>query len=141
MMFDQILSHLRQQGERITPQRRVVLQILTTTHEHLALNTIQAQLKQHGEDLPEPTIYRILQWLKSCGVIAQTDLGDNIVYQLIDDPPHHHLICLKCKAITDIDDTVMHDLRQQLRQRFQFVPRIDHMAIFGICQNCQDSNT
>jgi Fe2+ or Zn2+ uptake regulation protein len=37
-----------------------------------------------------------------------------------------------------VEDQLLDDLRDQLRRRYGFEPRIDHMAIFGVCQACQD---
>ena len=59
----------------------------------------------------------------------QTDLGrSEFVYQVIGDKPHHHLVCLSCGTIIDLDDIVMTSLREQLSREFGFEPRIGHMA-------------
>lgn len=66
--------------------------------------------------MPEATIYRVLQWLKDLGIVAQTDLGQSgITYELVLTPPHHHLVCLHCGRIQDIDDASVAALRQQFR--------------------------
>ena len=70
-------------------------------------------------------------------MVSQTDIGSaGIVYELIDDPPHHHLICLSCEAIIDLDDSLFTHLRQQLREEYDFEPRIEHMAVYGYCRSC-----
>jgi Fur family ferric uptake transcriptional regulator len=135
---DEIIQHLRQRGERITIQRRMVIETLNKHGDHLTVQAIHEQLQTRGAALNEPTVYRIVQWLKDLGVVSQTDLGQSgIVYQIIGDYPHHHLVCLSCGAIIDVDDSVMIALRDHLRRAYHFEPRIDHMAIFGLCQHCQ----
>jgi Fur family ferric uptake transcriptional regulator len=135
-----ILEELRQRGVRLTLQRRLVLEALHAHGEHLAVQDIQARLREQGTDLTETTVYRILQWLKELGLVSQTDLGHSgIVYQLIGSRPHHHLVCLNCGKIIDVDDSVIAPLGERLRADFGFEPRIDHLAIFGLCRDCQTS--
>ena len=135
---DNILEQLRQRGERLTIQRRLVIDVLCDSGEHLAVQDIQQRLQQQGTDLNEPTVYRILQWLKDLGLVSQTDVGQSgIVYQLIGGQPHHHLICLNCGTIIDVDDSIMEPLRERLHRDYNFEPRIDHMAIYGVCPDCQ----
>jgi Fur family ferric uptake transcriptional regulator len=138
MHTQDILERLRQHGERLTVPRRLVIEILCERPGHLSVQDIQQHLRERQVDLNEATVYRILQWLKDLGMVSQTDLGQSeLVYQLLGDQPHHHLVCLSCGAIIDIDDTVMTSLREQLTRDYGFEPRIDHMAIYGLCKNCR----
>lgn len=133
-----ILEQVRTAGERVTPQRQMVIQALAASGAHLTLQEVREYITdEENMTLAEPTIYRILQWLKDLGIIAQTDIAERgVVYQIISTPPHHHLICLHCNRIIDIDDRLMADLRQQLQQLHGFQARIDHMAIYGLCPEC-----
>lgn len=134
---DEVFARLRQRGERLTIQRRLVVEILCQSGSHLTINDIQARLHEQGQDLTDPTVYRILQWLKDQELVSQTDLGGSgIVYQIIDEHRHHHLVCLNCHRIIDLDDSIMDDLRERLRTEYNFEPRIDHMAVFGLCEDC-----
>ncbi|GAB4420907.1 MAG: Fur family transcriptional regulator [Anaerolineae bacterium] len=136
-----IVRQLRAQGERLTVQRQWVIEALCDRGEHLTVQQVQSRLTQQGASLTETTVYRILQWLKERGVVAQTDLGQSgVVYQIIDRQPHHHLVCLRCGQIVDLDDSIMDGLRAELRRRYDFEPRIDHMAVFGLCRACRDQD-
>ncbi len=138
-LCDRLVATLQERGERLTLQRRLVLDVLCDTPEdHLAVGDIAQQLDQRGTVLPETTIYRILQWLKDAGVISQTDLGQRgIVYQIVGGHPHHHLVCLSCGRVIEVGDEIMEPLREAVRSSYGFEPRIDHMAIFGLCDDCR----
>ncbi len=133
-----ILEQVRTAGERVTPQRQMVIQALAASGAHLTLQEVREYITdEENMTLAEPTIYRILQWLKDLGIISQTDIAERgVVYQVISTPPHHHLICLNCHCIIDIDDSLMARLRQELQQLHGFQARIDHMAIYGCCAAC-----
>jgi Fur family ferric uptake transcriptional regulator len=135
---ERILQQLRQRGERITIQRRMVIEALCEDCDHLTIHDIQKQMQGRGYELDEATIYRILQWLKAAEVISQTDLGERgIVYELIGTTRHHHLVCLSCHAVIGLDDSFADQLREQVRREYDFEPRVDHLAIFGWCAQCR----
>jgi Fur family ferric uptake transcriptional regulator len=134
-LYEEVLERVQARGERITIQRRLVIEILCKHPDHLSIADITRALQPPNE-MPETTIYRILQWLKALEIVAQTDMGtDGIVYQLLV-KPHHHLICLSCGNVSELDDRYLIPLREKLSADLGFKARIDHMAIYGICQTC-----
>lgn len=137
--YDRIVQVLRQHGERITIQRRLVIEALLDTHAHMTVNDVNEhiQTKQDVHALAEPTIYRILQWLKELELVSQTDMAESgIVYQIIGSQRHHHLVCLNCAKTIDVTDALFDGVRQQLASEQGFNARIDHMAIYGYCSDC-----
>jgi Fur family transcriptional regulator, ferric uptake regulator len=138
---DSIINQLQQRGQRITIQRRLVIEALCNGGEHLTIGDIQQVIQRHGNCLDESTIYRILQWLKAVGLISQTDLGSRgIVYELIGATRHHHLVCLSCDAIIGLDDSIGSLLREKVRHDYRFEARVDHLAIFGWCDECWEQH-
>jgi Fur family ferric uptake transcriptional regulator len=134
----EVIKKLRERGERVTMQRRLVIEALCEHGDHMGVQDIQQVLQRHEVDLNETTVYRILQWLKDLGIVSQTDLGrTGLVYQLVGEKPHHHLVCLSCSKIIDVDNSLIEPLIEQVRRQYGFEPRVDHMAIFGWCRECQ----
>ncbi len=139
--LDTLLENLRRRNPhtRITTPRRLVLEaLLDDAAGHHTCETIAEAVAAHGVVLDQSTVYRILQWLKEAGAVSQTDLGTGSdVYSLAVSPAHHHLVCLHCGAVFDLDDAVLAGLRRTIRLAYRFTPRIEHFAIFGVCQTCQ----
>jgi Fur family ferric uptake transcriptional regulator len=132
-----IIAQIKGRGERITLPRKAVIEALCDLGGHQTIQNIRHVLEQDGVSMPEPTIYRVLQWLKDLSLVTQTDLGHSgTVYELLTSPPHHHLVCLRCGRVLDLDDAIMEVLRQHIGTGYRFMPRIDHMAIFGECEDC-----
>lgn len=133
-----IIAQIKGYGERLTLPRQAVVEALCALDGHQTMQAVQSYLAEQGMVIPEPTVYRILQWLKDLGIVAQTDLGQSgITYELVSTPPHHHLVCLTCGNLQNIEDAVMQPLRDVLVNQHGFLPRIDHMAFFGICDTCR----
>jgi len=141
--YDRILQVLRQRGERITIQRRLVIDALIDTQTHMTINDVNEhiQTRQDTHALAEPTVYRILQWLKELELVSQTDMAETgIVYQIIGSEKHHHLVCLNCGKTIDVSDDLFDSIRHQLATEHGFHARIDHMAIYGYCSDCAPEN-
>lgn len=139
-----VIEQVKAQGERVTLPRRLVIEALGQAHDHLTISALQRHIQAEHPDQPmsDTTIYRVLQWLKTIGLVSQTDMGQaGTVYALIDRPQHHHLICLNCGGTITIDDAVFEALRATLSAQYHFMPRIDHMAIYGTCEQCADQTS
>ena len=135
---EDIVIQIKNRGERMTLPRQAIIEALCHLGGHQTIQAIRSYLAAQDMDIPESTVYRVLQWLKDLGIVAQTDLGQSsITYELVSTPPHHHLVCLICDRIRDVDDSVMEPLRERLLDQYGFLPRIDHMAFFGVCEDCQ----
>ena len=137
-LFDTVIEQLQTSGGRVTIPRRMVIAALCDHKGHLSVADIERHIKaaNPGSTLTDTTIYRILQGLKDLHLVSQTDMGDaGIVYELLT-APHHHLICLSCGAVADLDDEYLTPLRGRLHTELRFEARIDHMAIYGLCQQC-----
>jgi Fur family ferric uptake transcriptional regulator len=140
-LSEQIVKQLRADGYRITTPRRWVIKTLCESDRHLTVEQIHECLEEADIRVDEATVYRTLQWLKECNYVAQTDIGQGAyVYCLIGDHPHHHLVCLKCNKSIQVDNDVFDSLRRDLMAQHKFKARIDHFAIFGLCEECQDKD-
>jgi len=134
---DDQIAALRARGERLTPQRLMVLEAVRTLPGHQTAEAIFAHVRERYPYVNLATIYRTLGWLKHQALVSETDLGGGqIEYEYLGDYPHHHLICLHCRMRQDFDDAVIEPLVRALRERYGFAPRIDHLAVFGTCRAC-----
>jgi len=136
---ESIFDRVKDSGERLTLLRRLVITALCQQPGHATVADLQARIlaAEGGHNIPAPTVYRTLQWLKGLGIVSQTDIGAaGVVYELVAQPYHHHLVCLNCGALIDLDDAYFAPLRAGLRRDHGFVARIEHMAVFGLCAAC-----
>ncbi|MDQ3227502.1 MAG: transcriptional repressor [Chloroflexota bacterium] len=130
-----LADRLRRVGQRVTPQRLVILGTLSPG-AHLSADDVFARVETHLPGVNRSTVYRTLELFGDLGLISVTDLGGGArVFELIDEP-HHHLICHRCGAILELDDALVDPLRVAIRARYGFVPAVDHLALFGFCAAC-----
>jgi Fur family ferric uptake transcriptional regulator len=75
--------------------------------------------------------------LKQLGMIYEIDLGGGRVgYHPEDKGHHHHLICRKCGAVIDINESALFSVKAILLQAFNFNADLKHLAIYGLCEKC-----
>ena len=130
-----LADRLRRVGQRVTPQRLVILGALQPG-EHLSADDIFARVEPQIPGVNRSTVYRTLELFRDLGLVSETDLGGGArQFELIDEP-HHHLICHRCGTLLELDDDLVEPLREGIRARYGFAPSIDHLALFGLCAIC-----
>lgn len=133
-----LADRLRRAGQRVTPQRLAILCALLPGG-HLTVDDVFAQVEGHLPGVNRSTVYRTLELFGELGLVSVTDLGGGSRrYELLDQP-HHHLICHRCGAATEMDDDLVEPMREAIRARYGFAPQVDHLALFGFCDDCQQA--
>ena len=129
---------LKELGYRLTPQRLTLLEVLHDSNTHLTAEDLFAKVQAKHPKVNRSTVYRTLTLLKKLDLVAETDLDEGrLCYHHIEKGHHHHLICRRCGKVTDVDETILDDLKELLIRRFGFVADIKHLAIEGHCLDCQ----
>jgi Fur family ferric uptake transcriptional regulator len=131
-------ERLRRVGQRVTPQRLMILDALTPG-EHLSADDVFARVEPLIPGVNRSTVYRTLELFRDLGLVSMTDLGGGARrFELLDEP-HHHLICHRCGVQLELDDDLVDPLRESIRARYGFAPAIDHLALFGYCSYCDSA--
>ena len=137
-MIADLAAALRARGQRLTPQRLMILDAVRSADGHRTAEEIHAHIGASFPYITLATVYRTLDWLRENGLVAATDLGrGQTEYEYTGGRRHHHLVCLRCGAREEIADDVLLPLAATLRERYHFAARLDHFAIFGLCGTCQ----
>jgi len=129
---------LRNHGLRVTPQRVWVLAALLASKDHLSAEDIYDYIRSALPQVDRSTVHRTLGLFRDRGLAAGTDLGDGRVgYHAGDKARHHHLICRRCGAELEVEDSFVESLRGVLLERYGFRASLRHLAIIGECESCR----
>ena len=102
--LNQMLAKLKTGGFRITPQRLAVLKILASSDGHPSVERIYEQVKENFATTSLATIYKTVLLLKQLNEILEPGFPDGSNRYDGNQPyPHPHIICTRCKRITDSD--------------------------------------
>ncbi|MFZ4804757.1 MAG: Fur family transcriptional regulator [Synechococcus lacustris] len=103
----------RQQGLRLSQQRKLVLEILWRSGDHLSARDIFEQLNADGRRIGHTSVYQNLESLHSHGVIECLEKATGRLYGHRADP-HSHITCLASGTIQDLDIQLPAELLEQI---------------------------
>jgi Fur family transcriptional regulator, ferric uptake regulator len=129
---------LRTAGKRITPQRRLVVDILSQAQEHLDAKDIYERGRRQDARLSLATVYRTLTVLKETGVVRELHLDDeHHHYELDDQDKHSHLVCLMCGRVIEVDSTDFAEAATAVGEIHGFEVASAQVELTGYCAECR----
>jgi len=136
--YDDAVSILRHSGNRLTPQRLLVLSTIAGSHHHIGIDEIYKASKAIYPYLDLATVYRTIHLFRDVGVITEIGVGDRHTYELrTRDGQHHHMLCTKCENTFSLSPHYLESFRASLVKDFNFEPDLDNFAVAGICTDCK----
>jgi Fur family ferric uptake transcriptional regulator len=129
---------LRAAGKRITPQRRLVLRILSEAGEHLDATEIYERGRRQDARLSLSTVYRTLGTLKESGLVRELHLDDeHHHYELDDRKEHWHLVCLSCGRVIEVAGEALIQVARALGASHGFEIAGAEVELTGYCADCR----
>ncbi|MEK9166808.1 MAG: Fur family transcriptional regulator [Patescibacteria group bacterium] len=128
------LADLKAKGFRITKARAAILDLLEKSNAPVSADEIVASL-----GVNKSTVYRELDFLESQDLITDIRL-DNAknMYESKSKNHHHHLYCIKCKKIEEVDmDNDLDIFEKKLEKDTKFKIKKHSLEFFGTCLTCQ----
>lgn len=129
---------LRRAGHRATRQRGVILDAVCAGGGHTSLGEIYARARRQDGTLDRSTVYRALKVFVETELVVAADTGEGETrYEIKRSEPHHHLVCRGCGWEHEIDDALLGDMFDRVRDALGFEVATDHLVLFGYCRQCR----
>ena len=141
-LVDDALAVLRSRGERITVPRRLVLDALAGSSEHLSADDLYERIGERAPGVHKATVYRTIEALVRAGVVAHVHLPHGAAtYHLVvpGDRAHLHVVCRACGRLHDVPSDLLDGVATELETTFAFRLDADHVALTGWCAACEPS--
>jgi Fur family transcriptional regulator, zinc uptake regulator len=128
-------------GERLTPIRKRVLELVWGSHRPIGAYAILDQLKDGNRNAAPPTVYRALEFLLERGLIHRIESLNAFVG--CSHPGESHLvqflICRSCGMTAELDDRRLAEAigRSASEQGFNIQSRVVELS--GTCAACQSA--
>ncbi len=129
---------MKERGYKLTPQRRVVIQAIASSQDHLTPAAIYDKVHQGHPNIGLVTIYRTIDILAKLRLICKLHAGGSCHSYTTSVPEHHyHLICSSCGVVVDFSGYDLGGLERRLSLETGFENK-DHLLEFtGLCPACQ----
>ncbi len=133
-----LIAELRSRGFRLTPQREMIVRAVAHAGRHVTAEEVFEQVRAHTQAINLATVYRTLDLLVELGMASRADLGDGrVTYAPLDHGPHCHLVCRVCGKEIEAGCDLLAPLEEQFRARYGFAADLRHLALSGLCADCQ----
>lgn len=134
--FRQIITN---GGYRLTKTREDTFKLLTGLGPQ-SISEILAKAKHAKVD--RVTVYRNIELFEKLGIVHRIYIGWKYKLELSEEfvAHHHHLSCLNCGSVIDIEDEKhIDEFIQRVAAQVGFVPRRHQFEVDGYCNDCSST--
>lgn len=132
-----VRDQLRARGLRWTPQRRVLIEVLSKTDGHVTGAELVERCRAVDPETIPSTVYRTLDVLEELGLLRHSHGADGREeFHVLPPADHGHLHCNGCATTWEIDADEAAALVETLARRRSFSVDVSHLSIGGRCQDC-----
>jgi len=132
------LETLREKGLRLTPQRRLIADVIHDASSHLTAEDIIAYVQSKMPGVNKSTIYRTLELLEESGCVFKSESGDHFIYHHAEQGHHHHLVCRRCGKTVECSENLFNQVEQSLAEKYGFRVSFKHIVMSGLCDTCKN---
>ncbi|MEZ0342368.1 Fur family transcriptional regulator [Mycobacterium sp. pV006] len=133
-------NRLRSVNLRVTRPR---LAVLAELHEnpHSGVDAIAAGARQRIGSLSTQAVYDVLYALTEAGLLRRVEpAGSRPRFELQTGDNHHHLVCRRCGALTDVDCDTGDTPCLHPRTDTGYLIDEAEVTFWGVCPDCQRRN-
>ncbi len=135
-----IPDRLRARGLRWTPQRRVLVEVLSRTNGHVTGAELVERCREIDPDTIPSTVYRTLNVLEEMGILSHSHgVSGREEFHVQPTIEHGHLYCRSCGGSWELasdDGTVVSAVGAFEADR-GFEVDVSHLTLTGRCAECR----
>lgn len=117
----------------MTNQRRLILEVIQNSTEHMTADQIYALAKEKMPNIALGTVYRNLGLMAQANEIMLIAIPDQPNHYDKNVVPHEHFHCTKCGRLYDLFDF---NLIAPLTEKIGMQVTGYHLSVEGICSEC-----
>ena len=138
LRLDQMLTRLREQKFRITPQRLAILKVLAVSDGHPSVEQIFEKVKADFPTTSLATLYKTIALLKQLNEVLELGFSDSGNRYDGNRPyPHPHVICTVCGNIVDPEIVTVKNISEDIAKQTGYSITGQRLDFFGLCPKCQ----
>jgi Fur family peroxide stress response transcriptional regulator len=136
IQLERLARVCRERGLPVTVHRRTVLEIMLDRQDHPTADQVYAEMQARMPGVSRTSVYRILEMLVATGMVTKVCHPGSAARFDAKVHRHHHLVCLVCERIMDVEDPRLNQVPWPNVRGQGF--RIDdyHIHFRGTCADC-----
>ena len=134
--LEDLVSSLREEGFRITPQRVAILDYLLKTDDHPSAEYIHKIIKKKYPMVSLSTIYKTLNLLREKKLVNEIEIGGEYRFDAHTDA-HINLVCMNCGKIDDVVEDSLKEIQNRASKKSKYHILKGSFELFGYCNLCK----
>jgi len=124
-------------GQRVTSQRRLLLDLVRHSEGHLDADELYRLAKEREPRLSLSTVYRSLSLFKELGLVEERHFAEeHHHYEVKRKTEHHHLICLGCGKVIEFECPFAGEMKRDASNKTGFHILGVEVSMEGYCKRC-----
>ena len=138
MSPDAIVTAFETAGYRLTQPRRALARLIGARAGHFTADELLGASRRERLGVGRATVFRSLDILTELGLIERLDLptGDH-TFVACEPAHHHHVVCSSCGRSTDVGDSGIATVLDEVGRRSGYRIESHRLELFGLCPSCQ----
>jgi Fur family transcriptional regulator, peroxide stress response regulator len=133
----QLRENLSSNGFHFTRQRAAVFDFLKNVEHHPTAEEVYLAIKKDLPKVSLATVYKNLESLIAAGLASRLNYGDGSARYDIRTDHHHHLRCLQCGRMWDLEASENSAWLKNLKTRSEFQVSDYRLELLGYCRDCR----
>jgi Fur family peroxide stress response transcriptional regulator len=134
--LEELVSSLRDQGFRITPQRIAIVDYLLNTQEHPSAEQVHKVVQKKYPMVSLSTVYKTLELLKEKKIVNEIEVEGEARFDANTDT-HLNLVCMKCGKIEDADENSLNEIQSRAAKKSKYLILKGSFELYGYCNTCK----
>ena len=127
----------QENGIAVTHQRQVLYEVMKSMHGHPSPEEVYAKVRKKVPAISLATVYKNIHLFVESGVFREVSMHHGSVRVEMNGEAHHHMVCSKCKAITDIGEDELGLVAKRNKLPGGFLVERYAVDVIGVCAKCQ----
>src|ERR671935_1935094 len=133
-----LAKRITSRGRRLTDQRLVVAEALAAGREAVSAQELYEQLRPRHSRLGLATVYRALEAQVESGMARRLERHGHVSAYIACEPEHHHhLVCVRCQKVEDLDEAILKPVLRGITDRHAFAVEHERLDFYGLCASCR----
>ena len=132
--LESVIRRLEALDHRVTPSRVAVIATVLARSGHFSVDDILRGARNVGR----ATVFRTMRLLTELDVVCRVLLEDgSLRYRVSRRGHHHHLVCVSCGSVQDLDECAVDDLVRELAAATDYEIEGHWLEFYGRCASCR----
>lgn len=129
-------TRCRENGLAVTPQRLAIIRALLSSAEHPTADAVFATVRREHPHVSLATVHRTLDTLCEIGEARKVTLLHESARYDGNVTPHHHVVCIHCRRIHDVEIPQAEHLLAGRASIGEFRVLGTSVEILAVCEKC-----